>query len=192
MPTNRHVQKEKVATYASVLLDAALAAGGQDAVLEVRDQAERIIRIMRSNMDLSSSLQDSSYTPEQRNSLARNVFAQAHPVLIDVLAVMAERGDFALLSRVWESYGEQVERKLNVTVVDVTTVVPLDDHLREVITEKLSADLGKKVVLLANLAPRKIRGVESHGMLLCAANADDSKLSLLTVDSDMEDGCEIG
>ena len=26
----------------------------------------------------------------------------------------------------------------------------------------------------------------------CAANADDSKLSLLTVDSDMEDGCEIG
>ena len=52
--------------------------------------------------------------------------------------------------------------------------------------------VGKKVVLLANLAPRKIRGVESHGMLLCAANADDSKLSLMTVDSDMEDGCEIG
>ena len=52
--------------------------------------------------------------------------------------------------------------------------------------------VGKKVVLLANLAPRKIRGVESHGMLLCAANANDTKLSLLTVDSDMEDGCEIG
>ena len=52
--------------------------------------------------------------------------------------------------------------------------------------------VGKKVVLLANLAPRKIRGVESHGMLLCAANADDSRLSLLTVDADMEDGCEIG
>ena len=159
MPTNRHVQKEKVATYASVLLDAALAAGGQDAVLEVRDQAERIIRIMRSNMDLSSSLQDSSYTPEQRNSLARNVFAQAHPVLIDVLTVMAERGDFALLSRVWESYGEQVERKLNVTVVDVTTVVPLDDHLREVITKKSEADLGTKVVLRESIDKSLIGGI---------------------------------
>ena len=52
--------------------------------------------------------------------------------------------------------------------------------------------VGKKVVLLANLAPRKIRGVESHGMLLCAANADDTGLSLLTVDADIEDGCEIG
>ena len=159
MPTNRHVQKEKVATYASVLLDAALAAGGQDAVLEVRDQAERIIRIMRSNMDLSSSLQDSSYTPEQRNSLARNVFAQANPVLVDVLAVMAERGDFALLSRVWESYGEQVERKLNVTVVDVTTVVPLDDHLREVITKKSEADLGTKVVLRESIDKSLIGGI---------------------------------
>ena len=52
--------------------------------------------------------------------------------------------------------------------------------------------VGKKVVLLANLAPRKIRGVESHGMLLCAVSADESKLSLLTVDSNIEDGCEIG
>ena len=159
MPTNRHVQKEKVATYASVLLDGALAAGGQDAVLEVRDQTERIIRIVRSNMDLSSSLQDSSYTPEQRNSLARNVFAQANPVLVDVLAVMAERGDFALLSRVWESYGEQVERKLNVTVVDVTTVVPLDDHLREVITKKSEADLGTNVVLRESIDKSLIGGI---------------------------------
>ena len=159
MPTNRHVQKEKVATYASVLLDGALAAGGQDAVLAVRDQTERIIRIVRSNMDLSSSLQDSSYTPEQRNSLARNVFAHANPVLVDVLAVMAERGDFALLSRVWESYGEQVERKLNVTVVDVTTVVPLDDHLREVITKKSEADLGTKVVLRESIDKSLIGGI---------------------------------
>ena len=159
MPTNRHVQKEKVATYASVLLDGALAAGGQDAVLAVRDQTERIIRIVRSNMDLSSSLQDSSYTPEQRNSLARNVFAQANPVLVDVLAVMAERGDFALLSRVWESYGEQVERKLNVTVVDVTTVVPLDDHLREVIKQKAEADLGTNVVLRESIDKSLIGGI---------------------------------
>ena len=80
MPTNRHVQKEKVATYASVLLDAALAAGGQDAVL-------------------------------------------------------------------------------NVTVVDVTTVVPLDDHLREVITKKSEADLGTKVVLRESIDKSLIGGI---------------------------------
>ena len=159
MPTNRHVQKEKVATYASVLLDAALAAGGQDAVLEVRDQAERIIRIMRSNMDLSSSLQDSSYTPEQRNSLARNVFAQAHPVLIDVLAVMAERGEIKLLPQVRASYENQVETKLNLCILDVTTVVELDDHLRDIIKQKAESELGMKVVLRERIDKSILGGI---------------------------------
>lgn len=159
MPTNRHVQKGKVAAYAQVLMDSAYEAGGTDAVLEIRDQAERIIRIVRSNMDLSSSLEDSSYTPEQRKTLAANVFAACHPVLVEVLAVMAERGDFALLSRVWASYGELLERKLNVTVVDVATVVELDDHVREVITKKAEADLGTKVVLREHIDPSLIGGI---------------------------------
>ena len=159
MPTNRQILKEKVATYASVLLDGANEAGGQDAVLEVRDQAERILRIARSNMDLSDALEDSSYTPEQRGQLVRNLFASSNPVLVDVLAVMAEREDFALLSRVWASYGEQLERKLNVTVVDVTTVVELDDHLREVITKKAEADLGTNVVLREHIDKSLLGGI---------------------------------
>ena len=97
MPTNRLLEKEKVSTYASVLLDSAFEAGGQDAVLEVRDQAEQILRIMRSSIDLSSALEDSSYTPEQRSALARGVFADCNPILTDVLSVMAERGDIPLL-----------------------------------------------------------------------------------------------
>lgn len=54
--------------------------------------------------------------------------------------------------------------------------------------------VGKKVVLLANLAPRKIRGIESHGMLLCAADDEAGTLRLLTVEAgeDIEAGCEIG
>ncbi|BAK45191.1 ATP synthase F1 subunit delta [Eggerthella sp. YY7918] len=159
MPTNRHVLREKVATYASALLDGAYEAGAQDAVLEVRDQVENIMRISRSNMDLAEALEDSAYTPEQRGSMARNVFAQCHPVLVDVLAVMAERGDFALLSRVWASYGEQLERKLNVTVVDVTTVVELDDHLREIIVKKTQADLGTNVVLREHVDKSLIGGI---------------------------------
>ena len=159
MPTNRQILKETVATSASVLLDGAYEAGGQDAVLEVRDQAERILRIARSNMDLSDALEDSSYTPEQRGQLVRNLFASSNPVLVDVLAVMAEREDFALLSRVWASYGEQLERKLNVTVVDVTTVVELDDHLREVITKKAEADLGTNVVLREHIDKSLLGGI---------------------------------
>lgn len=159
MPTNRLVIKEEVATYASVLLDAAAEAGGQDAVLEVRDQAEQIVGFMRSNMDLSGALEDEGYTPEQRVEIARGVFASYDPVLVDVLAVMAERGDIALFSRVLKSYEEQIESKLNIAVVDVTTVVPLDDDLREVIRKKAEADLGTEVVLREHIDKSILGGV---------------------------------
>ncbi len=55
--------------------------------------------------------------------------------------------------------------------------------------------IGKNLVLLANLAPRKIMGIESQGMLLSAVkvNEDGSEtLRLLTADPMMPAGAEIG
>ncbi len=51
--------------------------------------------------------------------------------------------------------------------------------------------IGRTLVLLSNLPPRKIRGVESQGMLLCASTEDDSVLKLLTVDEGIQDGMDI-
>ena len=41
--------------------------------------------------------------------------------------------------------------------------------------------IGKKVVVVKNLKPIKLRGEDSCGMLLCAANDEDSSLELLNV-----------
>ena len=147
MPTNRLVAKETVDTYAQVLLDAANAAGGQDAVLEVRDQLEVVMRALRSNIDLQVALAEKAYTPEQREELVRNVFTGMNPVLVDVLLVMSERDDLELANRVYAAFDGLIEEKLGVVVVDVTTAVPLDDALRETISNKAAQDLGKKVVL---------------------------------------------
>ena len=49
--------------------------------------------------------------------------------------------------------------------------------------------VGKKVVLLYNLAPRKMRGVESQGMVLCGG--DHENFRLLTVDGDVPDGSDV-
>ena len=49
---------------------------------------------------------------------------------------------------------------------------------------------GKKVVIVANLQPAKIRGLESQGMLL-AAETDDGELSLITVEKDIASGAKI-
>ena len=51
--------------------------------------------------------------------------------------------------------------------------------------------IGKTVVVVSNLPPRKLRGIESQGMLLCACDDNNDTLSLITVDKTMPSGCEV-
>ncbi len=50
--------------------------------------------------------------------------------------------------------------------------------------------VGKTVVLVANLAPRKMRGVMSQGMLLCAEDSE-GRLKLATIEGGFPSGMEI-
>ncbi len=51
--------------------------------------------------------------------------------------------------------------------------------------------VGKKIAVIANLEPRALRGVVSHGMLLAASNADKSQVVLMTVDKDIPSGSTV-
>ena len=159
MPTNRLVVKEEIATYAGVLFDAAQGRGGLEAVLEVRSQLEAVIGAMRADMDLSRALSDPDAAAEVRCELARGAFAACEPELAEVLAVMAQRRDLDLLSRVFEAFCDLMAEKLDTVVVDVTTVVPLDDDLRRIIKEKTEADLGRNVVLREHIDKAILGGI---------------------------------
>ncbi len=50
--------------------------------------------------------------------------------------------------------------------------------------------VGKKVVVVTNLKPVKLRGILSEGMIL-AASDDDGNLKAVTVDGDIESGAEV-
>ena len=72
------------------------------------------------------------------------------------------------------------------TGVDVRTVV---SGVAESFTPEEC--VGKQVMILLNLAPRKIRGIESQGMLLLTTKPD-GKLAFVTPDVPVENGVEIG
>lgn len=50
--------------------------------------------------------------------------------------------------------------------------------------------IGKQIVIVANLAPRALMGIESHGMLLAAS--DDDGLALVTPDRNVTPGAQVG
>src|SRR5512137_152632 len=51
--------------------------------------------------------------------------------------------------------------------------------------------VGKKIAVVSNLEPRKLRGIESHGMLLAASSEDKSSVVLLTLDREILNGSKI-
>jgi methionine--tRNA ligase beta chain len=79
-----------------------------------------------------------------------------------------------------------------------------EDELRNVVAgirEHYTPEdlLDKKVLYLANLAPRKLRGIESSGMVLAAAVCSDTELtgkveslSLLLADKDVPPWTKVG
>lgn len=103
------------------------------------------------------------------------------------------------------TYDDFIKMDLRTAVVLECTKVPKADKLLQLtldlgfekrtvvsgIAEHFSPDevIGKRVTLLANLVPRKIRGVESRGMILMAESEDG--LSFVSCPEDMGPGMTI-
>jgi len=147
MPTNRLIVKEQIATYTELLFTAAKNEGDAEYVLSVCGQAKGMAQAIRGNADFDSALKDPGYTPEQKAQLIKGVFSDAEPVLVNTVAVMAERGEIEYLPRVTAILEDRIADELNLIIVDVDTAVELDDHLRDLIKKKAETELGKKAVL---------------------------------------------
>ncbi len=50
---------------------------------------------------------------------------------------------------------------------------------------------GKKIIIIANLEPRKLKGVESEGMLLAACDDNRENIVLLGLDKNIMNGSKI-
>ncbi len=51
--------------------------------------------------------------------------------------------------------------------------------------------VGKNLIIVSNLAPRKMRGLESQGMLLAASTPDHEQVIVLTTDLDIAPGSSV-
>jgi methionyl-tRNA synthetase len=73
--------------------------------------------------------------------------------------------------------------------------IAIGDEKRQIVAGiaefyKPDAMIGKKIVVVSNLVPATIRGIESNGMLLAAKKGKE--LKLVTVDGDIPSGAKVG
>ena len=105
------------------------------------------------------------------------------------------------------SYEDFKKLDIRIAVIDEVEKVPKADKLYKLsislgeekrtivagLAEQYKADelKGKKIVILANLEPRKVRGILSEGMLLAASVSEGDKVSILILDKDLPSGSKI-
>ncbi len=92
-----------------------------------------------------------------------------------------------VVGKVLESKKHEKADKLLVSKVDIG-----NGEVRQIVSGIASAVkpeefVGKKVIVLANLKPTKIRGVESQGMIICGA--EDDKIEVIT--SSLKEGSRL-
>ena len=127
------------------------------------------------------------------------------------------RIDMAALQEALETKEDALEHKTEVTIEDfgklefrVAEVLKVEPHPKAdkllVLSVKLGPEertivsgikqfykpeelVGKKVVIVTNLKPVKLRGIESQGMILAAEDAET--LSVMTLDREVSSGAEV-
>jgi methionyl-tRNA synthetase len=86
---------------------------------------------------------------------------------------------------------ERVEKSKKLLKLQVDTGIDVRTVMSGIAEHFAPEDiLGKKVTILVNLAPRKIMGVESQGMILMASDKDGS-LKLLSPSGDVAPGAHV-
>lgn len=156
MRTSRSLAKQIVVTYAEALFEAASASGDVDAV---GSQLATVVRTVRAHAELRDAMLGEAVPAQTRASIVREVFSAYDPALVATLGVMAERGNFDLLSSVSEAFAAIAEERRGTVAVEVTTVVELTETLRSAIKTKFAADLGREVVLREKVDPAIVGGI---------------------------------
>jgi len=170
MPTDRALIRKGSAVYAQVLLEATLASGS---AFEVAGQLEQVYAVIRGNIDLRAAIYDRSIPAEARIAIINEVFAGFDASLLATLGVMVKRDELGLLGKVAVVFAELAEEALNAVFIDVTTVVALDDVLRDSIRIKYAAEFGRDVLLREHIDPSIMGGIvlNAHGVSIDASVA---------------------
>ena len=168
MPTDRMLARKESTVYAQVLLEATQFSG---TVFEVTGQLEQVNRCIRGNIDLRKTLYDHSIPDETRIAIINEVFAGFDEALLAVCAVMVKRNALRLLPKVTETFALLAEEALDAVLIDVTTVVSLDEVLRDSIKKKYSAQFGRNVLLREHIDPAIMGGIvlSAHGVSIDAS-----------------------
>lgn len=145
--------------YASVLFDASNKIGGTEACILSRNEIAEVIDLVASQVGIKDALNNPDIDESKKSSLVETLLTCKSEPVLAVVRELARNGEIDGLKKVLSIYEEMLAEKLNVCVVDVTTVVELDERLRKLIIDKAKADFNLDAVLHETIDKRILGGI---------------------------------
>ncbi len=187
MPKNRLLVNREIATYVQVLLDATQASG---TTFEATSQLKEMQHVLVEHPALRDALRDETLDADARVNILGSIFEGFDPSVLKVVSVMAERHELGLIHRFVNEFQAKAEEALDAVIVDVTTVVELDDALRTQIKNKLEPQFGKSIVLREHIDPSIMGGIilGAHGKRIDASVAKQLEKTRVVLSSQRSGG----
>ncbi|MEM6689326.1 MAG: ATP synthase F1 subunit delta [Planctomycetota bacterium] len=153
------IEAEQVGkTYGEAIIAAAQKENAAEAV--VADLNRLVDDYLGGSRELSAALGSPRVSVDEKLRIIDRVFGgDFHPLLVKFLKVMAGRERLQYLSAVASAATEMIDSMMNRAVAMITTAVPLDDHLRGEIQNRLSQTLHQEVRLKESVDPDLIGGM---------------------------------
>ena len=147
--------------YAQSLFELGEAAGGDAKLVEIGDELQGIVEIVRGDSTFAEFLRSPSVEREKRAETLRRVFdGQVTDVVLRFLLVLNDKGRLGSLDDIADGYGELLNERFGRIEVDVYTVDgALDPSQIEQLAGKVKARLGKDPVFHQYADPSMIGGL---------------------------------
>lgn len=133
----------------------------------------------------------------ERINEANRAFAEARGGKVETEAPLVHKEEITIddFSKVELRIGEVLEAKVHPNADKLLVLqIKIGPEVRQIVSGiakhyKPEELVGKKLIVVANLKPIKLRGVDSYGMILAASNEEEFTLG--TVLSDIKSGSEV-
>ncbi|MFW5698969.1 MAG: ATP synthase F1 subunit delta [Planctomycetota bacterium] len=115
--------------YAEALFELAVERDKRATIVE---QATELVAVLREEPGILAGLRHPTLTPDARQTLIRDLFSErVERELVDLVALLAERGRLDHLVAVLAAVGECDRRERGLVRLEVASAVPLEPALRE-------------------------------------------------------------
>lgn len=112
-----------------------------------------------SDATLVSLLQDPRLHFDSKAKLLSERFTDVNPLALNLVYLLINRGKLSMIGDIAEGYQRLLDSYRGIERAEVTTVIPLDEKDKQRLAERLSAIVGKKVVVKPEIDPNLIGGI---------------------------------